>query len=149
LVGTGFSRVAEVIRDLHAIADEIESHRLAHHPIYLPPELAGAARRIIAEADRGRSHLVADLTPTSQAVLQVIDASEVVTMAIVRERLAKAGHFASASTITVSLHRACVRGHLVSTARGRFRLPTPDERAIVEASREFDKEPEGHDQQTG
>jgi hypothetical protein len=131
-------RVVEVARDLDAIADEIEMHRQACHPIYLPPELTSAARRIVAAADRTRSPLIATVTPTGQAVLQVIDHSEVVTMAIVRDRLAKAEHFASATTITAALHQACVRGDLVSTTSGRFRLPTAEERKIIEASREGD-----------
>ncbi|WP_252442630.1 hypothetical protein [Pseudonocardia humida] len=123
-------------RDLDAIADEIEMHRQARHPIYLPPELTSAARRIVAAADRPRSPLVAALTPTSEAILQVMDPSEVVTAAIIRDRLAKAEHFASATAISAALHHACVRGDLVSTTSGRFRLPTAEERKILEASRE-------------
>jgi hypothetical protein len=129
-------RVGEVARDLGAIADEIEMHRQACHPIYLPPELTDAARRIVAAADRARSPLSAGLTSTDEAVLQVVDPSEVVTPAIIRDRLAKAEHFASATAITAALHRACARGDLVSTTSGRFRLPTAEERKIVEASRE-------------
>lgn len=136
MTGMGCGRIAEVTRDLDAIADEIDVHREASHPIYLPPELARAARRIVAAADGGRAHVIDGLTPTGEAVLQVIDATEVVTVAIVRDRLAKAEHVASEATITVSLHQACVRGDLVSTDHGRFRLPTAEERMIIEAARD-------------
>jgi hypothetical protein len=129
-------QVDEVARQLDAIADEIDVHRLALHPVYLPPELIRAARRIVATADRGRTHVVVDRTPTSQAVLQVIDTSEIVTAAIVRQRLASAGHVASLSTITVSLHRACGNGDLIRTARGRFRLPTAAERKTISGLRD-------------
>lgn len=138
MAGTGLGRVADVARDLDAIADEVEMHRQACHPIYLPPELTSAARRIVAAADRTRSPLIAERTPTDQAVLQVIDPSEVVPTAIIRDRLSRAEHFASTTAITAALHRACVRGDLVSTTSGRFRLPTAEERKIIEASREGD-----------
>src|SRR5688500_5509257 len=95
-VSTSYERVAEVTRHLHAIADEIDVHRQAHHPIYLPPQLVSAARRIVAAADQSRAHVIAAKLPTSQAVLHVIDTSEVVTAAIIRKRLADAGHLASA-----------------------------------------------------
>jgi hypothetical protein len=131
-----FWQVDEVARQLDAIADEIDVHRVALHPVYLPPELTRAARRIVAAADHGRTHIVVDRSPTSQAVLQVIDISEIITAAIVRQRLAAAGHVASLSTITVSLHRACGNGDLIRTARGRYRLPTAAEREMIDGLRD-------------
>ena len=136
MTGLGAGRVAEVARDLDAIADEVETHRQARHPIFLPPELTNAARRIVAAADRAPSPLAPGRTPTDRAVLQVIGSSEVVTATIVRDRLARAEHFASATAITTALHRACIRGDLVSTTSGRFRLPTGEEKNILDASRE-------------
>jgi hypothetical protein len=74
--------------------------------------------------------------PVGQALMQVIDTSEVVTAAIIRNRLAENGRIVPLPTITVALHRACGRGDLISTARGRFRLPTGEERKLAAASRD-------------
>ncbi len=133
-------QVGEVTRHLEAIADDVDSHRRADHPIYLPPELVSAARRIAEAADWGRTRVIGDQTSISRAVLQVIEVSEVVTASMIRTRLAAAGRMTSIATITVALHRACGRGHLVSPARGQFRLPTAEEKRIVAASKELDKD---------
>ncbi len=138
-MGASYWRVAETARHLDAIADEIDSHRQARHRIYPPPQLTDAARRIVAAADWSRSQVVVDRMPVSQAILQVIDVAEVVTAVLVRDRLAQLGRTESVSTITVTLHRMCKRMDLVSTARGRFRLPTAAEEDLAIRARENDE----------
>src|SRR4051794_37245683 len=138
-MSTDYRMVAEVARWLDKIADEIDAHRQARHPVFLPPELTSAARRIVAAADWGRAQVVTDRMSVGDAALQVLDMSEVVTASIIRTRLVEGGRVVSLPTLTVALHRACTRGDLISPARGRFRLPTPAERKLADATRD-DKE---------
>jgi hypothetical protein len=136
MMETPYWEAGKVAHILDRIADQVDAHRQAGHPIYLPPELVKAARRIVEAADWGRSQVVVEPTSIIQAVFEVMDISEVVTASILRDRLAKAGRSVALTSITVALHRACQKGDMVTTSRGRFRLPTVEEQRVAQAVRE-------------